>query len=132
MIICVTQEEENSDCLWRFIVPGKEKDRGRKGKSNRDRCGVLQDVGTGPLCILPGLKGQSLSFRGISSSKDIASVAIKGIELDIVIKVHIYGERAREKENTGFLLMSMENIFPGPPGIFSRMIKAGRGPAPST
>ena len=58
---------------------------------------MLQDVGTGPLCIFPGLKGQSLSFRGISSSKDIASVAIKGIELDIVSKMHIYGERERER-----------------------------------
>lgn len=67
----------------------KRKRKKKKGKSNRDQCSVLYNGGTGPLCIFPGLKRQNLPFQGTGSSKDMASAAMKGIELDTFVRTHI-------------------------------------------
>ena len=103
----------------------------RGGKSNRDRCSVPGEGGTGPLCIFPGLEEQSLLFWGISSSKDTASASIKSIDLDTVIchlsislslylsiYLSIYEERVRKREHRFFSLMSIENKFLGSPVVF--------------
>lgn len=75
--------------LVETLLDGEEKEREKKGKSNRDQSSVLHNGGTGPLCIFPGLKGQNLPFQGTSSSKDMASAAMKGIELDTFVRMHI-------------------------------------------
>lgn len=84
------------------------------------------------LCaFFPGLKGQNLLFQGTSSSKDMASAVMKGIELDTFVRTHIWYIYERESEQEGektwvFFLCQWKTYFLDVQGFFPGWSQLGR------
>lgn len=78
------------------------------------------------LCaFFPGLKGQNLLFQGTSSSKDMASAVMKGI--DTFVRTHIYmKEKVSKRERKhGFSSYVNGKHISWTSRVFSRLITAG-------